>query len=97
MTARAVKTTTVRFDVETWDDIVRQSEALGISHAEFIRGAVHRRLGRLADGERLRVVERELLSLKERVDAVSRVLLRLRALSSRAPAAARYRFGANER
>jgi len=52
-----VKTTTVRFDIETWDDIVHQSEALGILHAEFIRGGVHRRLGRLADAERLAALE----------------------------------------
>jgi hypothetical protein len=72
-----VKTTTVRFDIETWDDIVRQSEALGISHAEFIRGAVHRRLGRLADADRLAALDRRLTALGARVDKLSRVVTRL--------------------
>lgn len=72
-----MKTTTVRFDVETWEDIVRQSEALGIAHAEFIRGAVHRRLGRLADVERLAQVERDLGALAARLDGVARTVMRV--------------------
>lgn len=52
-----MKTTTVRFDVETWEDIERQSARLGVAHAEFIRGAVHRRLGRLAEADRIAAVE----------------------------------------
>lgn len=72
-----MKTTTVRFDAETWDDIVRQSEALGIAHAEFIRGAVHRRLGRLADAERLTAVEHELGSMADRLSRVAQIVARL--------------------
>lgn len=74
-----MKTTTVRFDTETWDDIVRQSEQLGIAHAEFIRGAVHRRLGRLADAERVAVVEANLEVLAGRLDRVAQVVRRVAA------------------
>jgi hypothetical protein len=69
-----VKTTTVRFDAETWDDIVRQSDALGIAHAEFIRGAVHRRLGRLADADRLSAIEQNYQAVSERLDRVARTI-----------------------
>ncbi len=72
-----MKTTTVRFDTETWDDIVRQSDALGISHAEFIRGAVHRRLGRLADAQRLSSLERQAALLNTRLESVSSLVQRL--------------------
>lgn len=72
-----MKTTTVRFDAETWADIVRQSEALGIAHAEFIRGAVHRRLGRLADSGRLAAVEHDLTQVKRRLDRVTDVVRRI--------------------
>ena len=66
-----METTPVRFDTETWDDIARQSEQLGIAQAEFIRGAVHRRLGRLADADRLAAVE---VALEQRVGAAERRL-----------------------
>jgi hypothetical protein len=73
----AVKTTTVRFDAETWADIERESEALGVAHAEFIRGAVHRRLGRLADADRLAAVEHELGTVADRLSRVARIVARL--------------------
>jgi hypothetical protein len=72
-----MKTTTVRFDAETWDDIVRQSEALGIAHAEFIRGAVHRRLGGLDAGERVTELERRLDGVATRLDGMARVVAHL--------------------
>jgi hypothetical protein len=78
-----MKTTTVRFDTETWDDIVRQSEQLGIAHAEFIRGAVHRRLGRLADADRLASVETDVVELAARLDRVTRRVMQLMTASSR--------------
>lgn len=74
-----MKTTTVRFDTETWADIVRQSEALGIAHAEFIRGAVHRRLGRLADTDRVDALEAGLERIADRLDAMARLVTRLAA------------------
>jgi hypothetical protein len=72
-----VKTTTVRFDAETWADIERQSDALGIAHAEFIRGAVHRRLGRLADTDRVDALEAEQERTADRLDATARLVARL--------------------
>jgi hypothetical protein len=69
-----VKTTTVRFDTETWKDIERQSDALEIAHAEFIRGAVHRRLGRLADADRITAIEHDLTQLKSHLDRVTNVV-----------------------
>lgn len=78
-----MKTTTVRFDIETWDDIVRQSETLGISHAEFIRGAVHRRLGRLADVDRLSAVERDVATVSRNLSRVIQALARIDASGRR--------------
>lgn len=72
-----MKTTTVRFDTETWADIVRQSEALGIAHAEFIRGAVRRRLGRLADSDRLEALEEGVERLTNRLDATTLLVARI--------------------
>lgn len=69
-----MRTTTVRFDEETWEDIKRQSHRLGIAHAEFIRGAVHRRLGRLAEADRVSDLERGLAVVADRVDSIARVV-----------------------
>jgi len=69
-----VRTTTVRFDEETWADIQRESERLGIAHAEFIRGAVHRRLGRLAEADRLVDLERQLEAVTARLARVARIV-----------------------
>ena len=69
-----MRTTTVRFDEETWADIQRESERLGIAHAEFIRGAVHRRLGRLAEADRLVDLERQLEAVTARLARVARIV-----------------------
>jgi len=74
-----VRTTTVRFDEETWADIQRESQRLGIAHAEFIRGAVHRRLGRLAEADRLAELERRIAIVADRLVRVARVVSALSA------------------
>ena len=74
-----MRTTTVRFDEETWADIQRESQRLGIAHAEFIRGAVHRRLGRLAEADRLAELERRIAIVADRLVRVARVVSALSA------------------
>lgn len=69
-----MRTTTVRFDEETWADIQRESQRLGIAHAEFIRGAVHRRLGRLADADRITELERRIDAVCDRLTSVARLV-----------------------
>jgi hypothetical protein len=68
-----VRTTTVRFDEETWADIQRESQRLGIAHAEFIRGAVHRRLGRLAEADRITELERRIDAVADRLTSLARL------------------------
>lgn len=46
MARGGLHTTTVRFDGDTWATIVAESDRLGIAHAEYIRGAVLRHVGR---------------------------------------------------
>ncbi|MBB4662887.1 hypothetical protein [Conexibacter arvalis] len=72
-----MRTTTVRFDEETWADIQRESQRLGIAHAEFIRGAVHRRLGRLAEADRITELEQRLDAVVDRLARVARLVSRL--------------------
>ena len=74
-----MRTTTVRFDEETWTDIQRESQRLGIAHAEFIRGAVHRRLGRLAEADRLTELEHRLDAFEDRLASVARLVTSLSA------------------
>lgn len=68
-----MRTTTVRFDEETWADIQRESQRLGIAHAEFIRGAVHRRLGRLAEADRVAQLESRIDAVAVRLTSVARL------------------------
>lgn len=77
----ALHTTTVRFDAETWTAVVATCDRLSIAQAEYIRGAVQRRLGlatpALGAGpspERLGELEETVTRLAQRVDAVARVL-----------------------
>jgi len=67
-------TTTVRFDGDTWATIVAESDRLGIAHAEYIRGAVLRHVGRRDLEARVVVVERRLDAVSELVVAVTRIL-----------------------
>lgn len=69
-------TTTVRFDADTWATIVAESERLGIAHAEYIRGAVLRLVGRGDLEQRLAAVERSLEDLVGRVATIARVVRR---------------------
>ena len=74
-----MRTTTVRFDEETWADVQRESRRLGIAHAELIRGAVHRRLGRLAEADRIAERERRLDTVADRLTSVARLATSLSA------------------
>lgn len=74
-----MRTTTVRFDEETWADIQRELQRLGIAHAEFIRGAVHRRLGRLAEADRIADLERRIDAVADRLTSVARLVSSLSA------------------
>lgn len=61
MARSRLHTTTVRFDGDTWATIVAESERLGIAHAEYIRGAVLRHVGRRDLEERVRRLEAQLV------------------------------------
>jgi hypothetical protein len=67
-------TTTVRFDADTWATIVAESDRLGIAHAEYIRGAVLRHVGRRDLEERVVVVERRVGAISERQTTVARIV-----------------------
>lgn len=69
-------TTTVRFDADTWATIVAESDRLGIAHAEYIRGAVLRRVGRGDVEQRLSAIERRLEELAGRLATIGRIMLR---------------------
>lgn len=67
-------TTTVRFDADTWATIVAESDRLGIAHAEYIRGAVLRLVGRGDLEQRLAAIERRIEALADRMTAIARVV-----------------------
>lgn len=69
-------TTTVRFDADTWAVIKAESERLGVAHAEYIRGAVLRLVGRHDAEARIERVERRIDVLGNHVATIARVVRR---------------------
>lgn len=65
-----LRTTTVRFDNDSWLDLCREADRLGIARSQYIREATQARVARgaLAD---------ELCQLEGRVARVERVLARI--------------------
>lgn len=71
-------TTTVRFDAETWELLVEHCHALGVAHADFIRGSVQRRLGSLMlPVDRAARLAEHVARLTARADASDRVVVEL--------------------
>jgi hypothetical protein len=70
-------TTTVRFDANTWAEIVAESDRLGVAHAEYIRGAVLRLIGGAGEHDRLLRLEVQCDQLTEEVQQVARAVVRI--------------------
>ncbi len=70
-------TTTVRFDADTWAEVVAESDRLGIAHAEYIRGAVLRLIGGAGEHDRLLRLEVQCDQLTEEVQQVARAVVRI--------------------
>lgn len=70
-------TTTVRFDADTWAEIVAESDRLGIAHAEYIRGAVLRLIGGASDHNRLLRLEERCDQLTEETQRIARSIVRI--------------------
>lgn len=68
-------TTTVRFDANTWAEIVAESDRLGVAHAEYIRGAVLRLLGGAGEHDRLSRLEARCDQLAEDVSRIARAVV----------------------
>jgi hypothetical protein len=69
--------TTVRFDADTWAMVVAESERLGIAHAEYIRGAVLRLIGGVAEHDRLLRLEEQCAQLTEETQQIARSVVRV--------------------
>lgn len=72
-----MKTTTIRVDLDAWEEVVRRSQELGIAQAEYIRGAIHQRIGSHAHTDRLTALERRVENEARRTDGIARVLVRV--------------------
>lgn len=70
-------TTTVRFDADTWAEIVAESDRLGIAHAEYIRGAVLRLSGGAGEHDRLLRLEERCDLLTEETQQIARSIVRI--------------------
>jgi hypothetical protein len=70
-------TTTVRFDADTWTEIVAESDRLGIAHAEYIRGAVLRLIGGAGEHDRLDRLEERCEQLAVDVERIARAVVRI--------------------
>ncbi len=71
-------TTTVRFDADTWAEVVAESDRLGIAHAEYIRGAVLRLIGVAGEHDRLCCgLEERCDQLGEDVSRIARAIVRI--------------------
>lgn len=70
-------TTTVRFDADTWAEVVAESDRLGIAHAEYIRGAVLRLIGGTGEHDRLLRLELQCDRLAEDVSRIARAIVRI--------------------
>lgn len=70
-------TTTVRFDADTWAEVVAESDRLGIAHAEYIRSAVLRLIGSAGEHDRLLRLEVQCEQLAEEVQQVARAVIRI--------------------
>lgn len=70
-------TTTVRFDADTWAEVVAESDRLGIAHAEYIRGAVLRLIGGAGEHDRLGRLEERYEQLAVDVERIARAVVRI--------------------
>lgn len=70
-------TTTVRFDADTWAEVVAESDRLGIAHAEYIRGAVLRLIGGAGEHDRLGRLEERCEQLAVDVERIARAVVRI--------------------
>jgi hypothetical protein len=70
-------TTTVRFDADTWAEVVAESDRLGIAHAEYIRGAVLRLIGGAGEHDRLGRLEVRCDQLAEDTQQIARAVIRI--------------------
>lgn len=77
MSRGRLHTTTVRFDADTWAEVVAESDRLGIAHAEYIRGAVLRLIGGAGEHDRLDRLEERCEQLADEVQQVARALIRI--------------------
>lgn len=63
-----MRTTTVRFDPETWASLKELTEELGIATADFIRIATVQRLERVRIEHRVIAIEKGLKNLETRLE-----------------------------
>ncbi len=70
-------TTTVRFDADTWAQVVAESDRLGIADAEYIRGAVLRLISGAGEHDRLGRLEERCEQLTVDVERIARAVVRI--------------------
>jgi hypothetical protein len=73
-----MRATTVRFDEDSWLDLCREADRLGVARAQYIREATQARVARAAVAVELRELEGRVARLERAVVVVVGMLRRAR-------------------
>lgn len=71
-----LRTTTVRFDEDSWGDLCREADRLGVSRSQYIREAAQARVARESDRPGLRELDRRVAEVEHNVSMILGVLRR---------------------